>query len=416
VRGVLTAASLVVALAALTAGTAASPAAVARVSASGCTDPVVHDGYDGYHVGVPGGWSLVVADGFIVVHQDPAGSIESVVDPAVLAKGQSPASFFRVALAALQKDVKGAGNAMTFKTTGTTTASLTGRAGTIGITGDAQVAMRPYASAHGSQLAVFSAYWAPPAKLAGLRGPLAAIGACYGPQAGTLFRIFKDTAFTYPLPPGWRVQESPDQLSAIDGHVASATYLFTQAISSATTGVTDVKSFATYELGLLGVKVDTIISTAAAPNQTTLSGATSQFEEIEFLGSNGGNLVHGIAGVQATSGGGVTSGTVRLAMSTRPLWNSLNQALLRVASGIQHDFTQDDQDLLRVQQQLQGFANQVEGFDQALNGTDIVHDDATGETFEAPYSTFSQTGPNGPGYYAGTPGINLRKLTIETPQ
>ena len=59
---------------------------------------------------------------------------------------------------------------------------------------------------------------------------------------------------------------------------------------------------------------------------------------------------------------------------------------------------------------------QWNALNQALNGTDIVHDAATGQTFEAPYSTFSQTGPDGPGYYAGTPGINLRKLTIETPQ
>ena len=159
-----------------------------------------------------------------------------------------------------------------------------------------------------------------------------------------------------------------------------------------------------------------MLSTSAAPNQTTASGGVQQFEQIEFLGSNGGNLIHGIAGVQATSGGGVTSGTVRLAMSTRPLWNSLNQALLRVASGIQHDFTQDDQELLHVQQQLQGFAQQVAGFDQALNGTDIVHDAATGQTFEAPYSAFSKSGPDGPGYYVGSPGANLRKLEIETPQ
>ena len=48
-----------------------------------------------------------------------------------------------------------------------------------------------------------------------------------------------------------------------------------------------------------------------------------------------------------------------------------------VASGIQHDFTQDDQELLDVQQQLQGFAQQVSGFDQALNVVDEVRQPAT---------------------------------------
>jgi hypothetical protein len=408
-----TALAVVLALAALAAG--APSAALARPSASGCTDPVVHDRYDGFHLGIPAGWSLAVADGFIVVHKDQIGSIESVVDPALLSNGQTPARFFQVALAALRKDVAGAGNAMTFHQTGATTASLTGRAATTGVTGQAQLTLESYPSAHGSQLAVFSAYWAPPAQLASYRSALAGIGACYGPEAGTLFRIYRDAAFTYPLPPGWKVQEGVDQLSAIDDHAASATYVFTQAISSATTGVTDVKSYVAYMLPLLGVKVDTVLATSSAPNTTTVTGATQQFEQVEFLGSNGGNLVHGIVGAQATSGGGVTSGTVRLVMATRGQWNALNQALLRVASGIQHDFTQDDQELLHVQQQLQGFAQQVEGFDQALNGTDIVENTATGQTFEAPYSAYSKSGPDGPGYYTNATG-NLMKLKVLTPQ
>ena len=164
-------ATFAVAALALASGAAATTAAVAR-PAAGCTDPVVHDRYDGFHLGIPAGWSLAVADGFIVVHQDPVGSIESVVDPALLAKGQTPAKFFQVAAAALKKDVAGAGNAMSFQQTGATTASLTGRAGTIPVTGQASVSVLPYPSAHGSQLAVFSAYWAPPAKLAGA-APLA---------------------------------------------------------------------------------------------------------------------------------------------------------------------------------------------------------------------------------------------------
>jgi hypothetical protein len=54
------------------------------------------------------------------------------------------------------------------------------------------------------------------------------------------------------------------------------------------------------------------------------------------------------------------------------------------------------------------------GFDQALEGTDLVRDSATGQTFEAPYSAYRASGPDGPGYYTGSPG-NLKKLQILTP-
>jgi hypothetical protein len=178
--------------------------------------------------------------------------------------------------------------------------------------------------------------------------------------------------------------------------------------------VTDVKSYLRYMSGKLGIKINRVLSSSAAPNTTTVTGALQQFEQVEFLGRLRTGQIHGIVGVQSVSGGGVTSGSIRLAISTPALWNAVNAALLRVAAGIQHDFTQDDQELLRVQQQLQGFAQQVQGFDRALQGTDLVRDSATGQTFEAPYSAYRASGPDGPGYYTGSPG-NLKKLQIVTP-
>jgi hypothetical protein len=67
--------------------------------------------------------------------------------------------------------------------------------------------------------------------------------------------------------------------------------------------------------------------------------------------------------------------------------------------------------LSRRQQQ---FGQQVAGFDQALNGEDLVQNPSTGATFEAPYNSYLQSGPEGPGYYAGSAG-GLQKLTVVTP-
>ena len=63
---------------------------------------------------------------------------------------------------------------------------------------------------------------------------------------------------------------------------------------------------------------------------------------------------------------------------------------------------------------MAGFSQQVGGFDQALNSTDLVEDPATEQQFEAPYSSYQKTGPDGPGYYTGLAG-NLQKLKIITP-
>ena len=106
-------------------------------------------------------------------------------------------------------------------------------------------------------------------------------------------------------------------------------------------------------------------------------------------------------------------------------WNSVNGALIQIMSSIQHDFTQDLQQWHRIQQQWQTISRQwqdisrqektfnqnFQGFDDALNGVDLVHDPTTGDTFEAPYNAYSATGPDGPGYYSHAGN----KLEIQTP-
>ena len=406
----------VLALVLLAVGANATPTQGSATAASGCGDPIVHDRYDGFHVGVPAGWTLAIEDGFIVVQKEQSDPVEAVVEPALLTAGQSPTKFFLAALGVLKKAIRQAGNTMSFRVvsrSGAETASITGHVGKIAVTGQASLSVTVEQTAHGSKLAVFSAYWAPPAQLARSRKALTGIGGCYGPEPGTLFRIIRDQAFAYPLPPGWTPHEMVDQLFIDDGVNASAAYLFSQTIP-ASSGVTDVKSYVQYMFRLIGIKIDKVLSSSSAPDKQTVTGATEQFEQVEFLGTVNGKAIHGVVGAHNVSGRGITSGSIRLALANRALWNSLNPALLRIAAGIQPDFTQDDQALLRVQQQLQGFSQQVAGFDQALNATDIVTDPATGQSYEAPYSAYNANGPNGPGYYTGSPG-NQHKLKIVTP-
>ncbi len=124
----------------------------------------------------------------------------------------------------------------------------------------------------------------------------------------------------------------------------------------------------------------------------------------EFLGTTGSKQVHGLVRTIASTGGGATSGVLRIALATPPLWDSLNGALIWDTFSIEHDFTQDLAAIQQQQEQLAGFSQQVGGFDQALTSTDLVEDPATGQEFEAPYTAYSQSGPDGPSYYTGSPG------------
>ncbi len=203
------------------------------VQTTSCTLPITTDSYEGFHIGVPSGWSIFPLDGSIVVSSDPSGTEEEVVRPALLTPGITPSSFFQSSLSALKKEISGDGGTLTVTgETGATlpSASLKLESGGVSLEGQASVEVLPETTAHGSQVVAAVASWAPDSKFAADRSTLTAIGNCYGPSPATLFQIVQSQAFAYAIPVGWKTtQEGQDDIVIADGTKASASYLLTLA-------------------------------------------------------------------------------------------------------------------------------------------------------------------------------------------
>jgi len=379
-----------------------------------CSLALTRDPYDGFHIGVPGGWDVFTLDDEIVVSRDPTDTEEVVVRPALMTLGLTPAAFFTASLSAVKRQVTSSGGSMTVTTTaslGVPTASLTLRASQVLMDGQAQVEILPDQTAHGSSLLVFMASWAPVARFAADRTLLADIGTCYGTQPATLYRVIKDQVFTYAIPPGWSVtSEGQDTIDIADGSDASASYTLTLVPPGS--GVDSAQTLLNWAFRKLGIQISQVLTSVHLPDQTTSTGAIEGQLYDEFTGKlSDGRAIHGLVQLVSVTGAGITSGVIRLGVSTAALWNSVNGALVHIMSSIQHDFAQDLQQWESLSQQWQAFDQQVQGFDDALSGVDLVHDPTTGATFEAPYDAYSETGRDGPGYY--DPAGN--KLEIQTP-
>ena len=398
-----------------TSGSSSPAAANPSATPVPCTLPVTRDTYDGFHIGVPPGWNLFTHDSTIVVSRDATDTEESTVTPVLVTSGLTPNAVFSSALTSLEKEVAAAGGSMTHTVTSSgdqpPAASLSLQVGQVSMAGQASVVVLPEQTAHGASVASLLASWAPTATFSTDREVLAAIGACYGPQPGTLYQVMKDQVFTYAIPVGWTVQsEGQDTIEIADGNDASANYVLT--LLPPGSGVNSAPSLLTYVFGQLGIHIDQVVSSQQSPNQPVSSGGVQGQEYVEFIGTlKDGRAVHGMVNVVADTGNGTASGVIRLGMATTALWNSVNGALSHIINSIQHNFAQDLQQWEHLNQQQQAFNQQVQGFDYALNGVDLVNDPATGATFEAPYDAYNASGPAGPGYYdqAGN------RLQVETP-
>ena len=390
-------------------GSGASP------SVAACTLPLTQDAFNGFHIGVPDGWNLFTINGTVVVSRDATGTEEAVVHPALITAGVTPAALFATLLDVLKQQVAAYGGTMTPTITGsgtqTPTATLTLMAGPTMLVGEAHLAVLNEPTAYGSSQGALIASWAPPTQFSADKGMLAAIGACYGPQPGALYQVMKDQVFTYSIPLGWTVtSETQDSIVIADGNDASASYLLT--LLPPGSGVSSPQTLLSYEFGQWGIQEGQVLSSVQLPNTQVSGGATQGQEYVEFDGTlKDGRAVRGLVYALSVTGSTSVSGVIRMALAIKSLWNSVNGALAHIIGSIQHDFTQDLRQWEHVSRQWQAFDQQVQGFDYALNGVDLVNDPTTGATFEAPYSAYNPTGPNGPGYYsqAGT------KLTVQTP-
>jgi hypothetical protein len=102
---------------------------------------------------------------------------------------------------------------------------------------------------------------------------------------------------------------------------------------------------------------------------------------------------------------------LRLGLTAADQWNGVNSGLIQVMTSIQHSFAPDQQAIDRANQQLQQSAQTEQQVDNVINGVQEVQDPSTGTIYRAPYDSYAQHGPDGPGYYLDEHGT-LVKLQV----
>jgi hypothetical protein len=376
-------------------------------TAASCNLPLTHDTIDGFHIAIPESWDLSTLRGELQVAKDVSANEAVLVSPAVQTGGLTPASYFQSQWQSLEGLFAGVGRTATITGGGsggrvpsaTFTASGNGEA----IKGEATVVVRSLRTPLSSSELDFVASWAPQSSFPAESSRLSAIAGCYGSEAGSLYQVYRDQAFTYMLPPGWTVPDGGETQDSIDLHSSTADVGY---LNAAGTEFSSPQSLIDVYLSTVGANSVRGLWTSAGPSQQLPGGGVQQTEYEEFTAAFHGTAAHGLIFALTDSGASTFStGVVRVAISTAATWNALNGGMIQMAGAIQHDFTQDLQELERLNRQWQYFSNQEQNFDDVLNNQQLVQDPTTGTYYEAPYAAYDPNGPEGPGYYRN--GVKL---------
>jgi hypothetical protein len=391
----------------------AVPAAARSVTADGalrpevtsCALPVTTDTYDGFKLGVPSGWDLSTLDGEIAVSASAAGTVGAILYPALLTQHVTARSLFDALIGYEQSLVRKSGGVFGYTQHAGAEPNATLAMKTDGVVeeGRASVMVLPLETSVASKVAIFYAYWAPVARYSAEAATLAAIPRCYTPVRATLFEVFHSAPYTFVMPPGWAISGSSTdylQINGFNNHAGVDFELwgpFEQGVN-ATTPITSAETALDYMFSLYKIDVTQVLSSYVVPVIQTTSGIQAQEYE-EFLATLNGKPQHGLVYINASIDGGSAAGVIRLGLTSPSLWNSINGGVIEMMGSIQHDFTQDLEDIQAVNQQWQDFSGQVEDFDDVLNSQQLVEDPTTGGLYEAPYDSWDANGPQGPGYY-----------------
>jgi hypothetical protein len=395
------------AFAAVTPNVKEVPAATAPMAAAGCHLPVVTDAYDGFRVGVPGGWDVSSLQGLIGVSATAGGTEGALLYPALLTRGVSARSLLSSFVSYEQHTLAKEGETLTYSARpgAGSAGTFTLRAGGNVLSGRATVLVLPQRTAVTSQVGVAFLYWAPAAQLASAAPTLAEIGNCYQPERAALFQVFQNVGpFTFAMPAGWRVSDLNQNYIQLSGFGTGAGVdyelwgPFEQGVN-ATQPITSAGSAINYMFNLYGIKVTQVQAAYVLPDQPQPSGGFEATEYMEFAGTLNGKATHGFVNMEASIDGGSASGVIRLGLASPALWNSVNGGLLQMMGSIQHNFSGDLQQIAQVNRQWQDFSGQVSDFDDVLNSQQLVQDPTDGRLYEAPYSSWDPDGQNGPGYY-----------------
>jgi hypothetical protein len=374
-----------------------------------CSLPLTHDTYDGFHIAVPSGWELFTLKGQVEVEKDAVGSEAVVVVPAAQTSGLTAASYFQSELSNFESLAAAGGTPITVTgsssqsgmPSSTFTTSINGQAAS----GEATVLVEPLVGQVSATELVFVADWAPEAAFGTDSSLLTSIADCYGPEQGSLYRMFQDQSFTYMLPPGWSIPaggEGQDSLLLSDPQGDTVAYLLGGEGPNFQfdSPQTEIDSYLAY----VGIDSVTSLWSVTPPGQ---NGAPGNLEYEEFTATYQGNPVHGLIYSNVSINGVFNTGVIRIALAPASSWNAVNGALIQMMGAIQHNFTQDLETINQLNQQWQSFNNQVANFDDTLNNQQLTQDPTTGTYYDAPYDSYESDGPYGPGYYNGNQKLNI---------
>lgn len=382
----------------------------ATVASNHCSIPTVTDGFIGFEVGKPDGWTMNAAGGAVIVRKDPAGAEMALVYPVVLGDA-SMGDLFEGYSAVLSNTAEAQGGHLSLEVTSDDADSISGEVG--GNFAGKDVAGEFTVSPLEDQT-VFSVYWAPVRVFEKERQTLDQIISCYSKRVGTPLKRFQGNYFAASIPSDWEmIGETGNGIDLSSGsRDAGVSYAYVGNVP----GIGDARTFMQYAVAnLIPLHNTQIVADQHLGTTTDQLGISWEVLASEFDAIYEGKDVHGIITTTiADAGYGAYTGIFVIRLADAGKWDHYANLLAAIQESIVITRTQTPGQGLTLSSSdpsdpvtsSSGYSDtgeddNFEGWSEAMLGFETVQSPSTGDLYDVPLNSWD---PTEGGYVRPLPG------------
>lgn len=377
-----------------------------------------HNSYQGYSLNKPDNWEVVSSSGVIIIRKDADTMTAAIIYPIKLKADLSSSEILNTYFNVIRYLVVENGGSLEITKNEQSSAVFSGMIENQKISGKIFVETS-------GKYAVYKMYWS--TDLENYESDLKKSIDSYekSPEIVKPLKVNKGNYFSIPSPEGWKITETTNGIDAFDDEITGVS----GAILVNAFGQTTPDEFIDFTIKSLGIADQELVSQGVYDSVSDNNGNSWYTKSKEFIYTYKGEKVRGIFSASITNGYGYAfSAMMTLRQSSVERWDEISPTLTQMERNfvvisssqtttnvkLPSNHPADSSSIMSSWE----YRNQVEDrlsnkWQETIMGYENTISPSTGEAYQMPLNAYSETGPDGPGYYRPLANGFSEKLDLE---
>ncbi|MBI4895375.1 MAG: hypothetical protein HY831_02675 [Candidatus Aenigmarchaeota archaeon] len=376
------------------------------------------DNYQGFSLSKPNDWEVLSSSGVIIVRKNPDTTTAAIIYPVKLKKDLSNSEILEEYFNIIRNLVIDNGGKLDITEKNSNSASFSG------VLDNQKLSGKIFVEKSGAT-AIYKMYWYTNIDD---EPTLKNIINSYEKSIEMIkpLKVNRGSYFSIPSPENWKITETTNGIDAFDNDGLTGV---SGAILVNAVGQTNPNDFIDFTLRSLNIENEELVSEGTYNSVQDNNGNEWYTKSKEFIYNYKGQKLRGIFSASVTNGYGYSfSAMMTLRQAPIEKWDEISPVLTQMESNfiilsasqttagvkLPSNHPADSSSIMSSWEYKNKVNDKVSNdWQETIMGYENTVSPSTGESYQMPFNSYSETGPEGPGYYRPLANGFTEKLNIE---